>query len=105
MLELYQKMPQQKIRVMIAHDQTVVREGLAAVLNRQKHIEVTAHAKKLSQVPDFFRKHRPNILIMDLRMDGEETFATIQMMKAEFPSAAVLIISGSEGSEIGRASC
>jgi len=93
-------MPQsQKIHVMIANDQTLVREGLATVLSRQKNMEVIAQTGKLSHVADYFRKHHPNILIMDLRMDGKDTFAIIKQMVEEFPSAAVLIISSSEGSE------
>jgi DNA-binding NarL/FixJ family response regulator len=84
---------------MIANDQTVVREGLIAVLNRQKNIEVIAQTGKLSQVLDYFRRHHPNVLIMDLRMEGKETFETIKKVQQEFPSSAVLIISASEGSE------
>jgi DNA-binding NarL/FixJ family response regulator len=89
----------QKIQVLIANDQTVVRQGLATILNRQKNIEVVAQTGKLSQVLDYFRRYHPNVLIMDLRLDGKETFETMKKLQEQFPSAALLIVSASEGSE------
>jgi DNA-binding NarL/FixJ family response regulator len=88
-----------KITVMIANDQTLVQEGLATVLNRQKNIEVVAQTGKASQVLEYFQRYKPNVLIMDLRLDGKDSFEIMKDIQEKFPSAAILIISASEGSE------
>jgi len=93
-------MPQSdKIQVMIANDQVLVREGLGAVLNRNKNIEVTAQAEKVGQVLDYFRKYRPNVLLIDLRMEGMDTIEIIRKIREDFPKAAILMVSAYDGSE------
>lgn len=88
-----------KIQVLIANDQSLVREGLAAVLNRQKHIEVVAQTGKLSQVMENIRRYHPGILLIDLRLDGSDTIETIKKIREEFPKVAILMVSDSDGSE------
>lgn len=88
-----------KISVMIANDHTLVREGLAAVINRKKNMEVAAQTGKLSQVHEYFLRHRPGVLIIDLRLGGKETIDTIKKLQTQFPSVAILILSDSDGSE------
>jgi len=89
----------QKIQVLIAHDQSLVREGLATVLNRQKNIEVVAQTGKLSQLLECMVRHRPNVLLMDLRLDGSDTTETIKKIHADFPTLAILMVGESDGSE------
>ncbi len=88
-----------KIQVLIANDQVLVREGLATVLNRQKHMEVVAHAGKLSQVQEQFRQYRPNVLLIDLKLDKLDTVETIRKIHEDFPRAAILMVSSFDGSE------
>lgn len=90
---------QQKIQVLIANDQALVREGLATVLNRQKHIEVVAQAGKISQVVEHFRQYRPNVLLIDLRLSGLDAIETIRKIHEDFPTAAILMVSAHDGSE------
>lgn len=89
----------EKISVMIANDQNLVREGLVNVLNRHKHIELVAQTTTLSQIAEDFLRHRPKVLITDLRLGGKDTIETIKKIMEQFPSAAILIVSASEGSE------
>lgn len=89
----------EKITIMIASDQNLVREGLITVLNRQKHIQIVAQTTKLSQVPEDFLRYRPDVLITDLRLAGMDTTDMIKKIMEQFPSAAILIVSASEGSE------
>jgi DNA-binding NarL/FixJ family response regulator len=88
-----------KIQVMIANDQNLVREGLAAVLNRQKDIRVVAQTGKISQVVDYFERHRPNVLLIDLRLGGSDTIETIKTICEKHPAAAILMVSEYDGSE------
>lgn len=95
----------QKIQVLIANDQSLVREGLAAVLNHEKQMEVVAQTGKLSQVLEHFRTYRPSVLLIDLRLGGSDTIETIKKIHEDFPSAAILMVSGHDGSEIYIVHC
>lgn len=89
----------QKIQVLIANDQGLVREGLASVLSRRKDMDVLAPAKNLSQVVESFRRNHPHVLLIDLRLGGRDTIETIRKVHQDFPSTAILIVSNSDGSE------
>ena len=89
----------EKIQVMIANDQILVREGIAAVLNRQKGMEVVAQTGKLSEVMEYFLRYRPKVLLIDLRLGKSDTLETIKTIRQKFPGAGVLIFSDQDGSE------
>ena len=89
----------EKIQVMIANDQILVREGIAAVLNRQKGMEVVAQTGKLSEVMEYFLRYRPKVLLIDLRLSKSDTLETIKTIRQKFPGAGVLIFSDQDGSE------
>jgi CheY-like chemotaxis protein len=57
-----------KIRVLIADNHPVVREGLAAILNRQEDMVVVGEAGNGSEALEQWRRYRPDITLMDLRM-------------------------------------
>src|SRR5262249_6483980 len=88
-----------KIQVLIANDQVLVREGLATILDRQKQFEVIDKVGKLSQVMESFRLHRPQVLLIDLRLEGLDTIATVIQINQLFPGAAILMVSSYDGSE------
>jgi len=88
-----------KIKVLIADDEVLVREGLAAVLNRHAAMEVAAQIDKLPQLVESIRHYHPHVLLIDLRLDGADTTDSIQKMHKEFPSLAILVLSSHDGSE------
>lgn len=60
----------QKIRVLLADDQTLVRAGFRLVLNRDPQIEVIAEAADGADAADLALLHRPDVVLMDIRMPG-----------------------------------
>ncbi|ROO89997.1 LuxR family two component transcriptional regulator [Actinocorallia herbida] len=63
------------IRVVIADDQTIVRAGFAALLGAQEDITVVGEAGDGAEAVDLARRHRPDVMVMDVRMprmDGIE---------------------------------
>lgn len=92
-------MQPQRIQVLIASDQGLVRQGLAAVLNRCSEIHVVASLDNLSDVEASFRQNRPNVLLIDLRLGGSSSIELIRKIHEDFPATAVLIVSSSDGSE------
>ena len=93
-------MPQTKaIRVLIANDDVLVREGLATIINRQKEMKVVDQAGSISQVMNAVRRDTPDVLLIDLRLDGMDALEVILKVHESHPSTAILILSSYEGSE------
>jgi len=84
---------------MIANDQALVREGLAAILKRHKNFEIVAQIGKLSELAGAYRQNRPNVLLIDLRLEGSDTIQAIKKLREDFPNAVILMVSESDGSE------
>jgi DNA-binding NarL/FixJ family response regulator len=57
-----------KIQVLIADDHVTVREGLAAMIGRQPDMMVVAEAANGIEAVNLWRKHRPDVALLDLRM-------------------------------------
>jgi DNA-binding NarL/FixJ family response regulator len=93
-------MPQtEEIRVLIAHDEVLTREGLATIINRRKEMKVVDLAGNISEVINAIQLQRPDVLLIDLRLDGLDSVEVIQKVRETFPSVAIVILSGYEGSE------
>jgi DNA-binding NarL/FixJ family response regulator len=81
-----------KVRVVVADDQRVVREGLVTVLDILPDVEVVGAAADGEQALALVERHRPQVVLMDLRMprtDGVEATARITR---EHPSTKVVVL-------------
>jgi DNA-binding NarL/FixJ family response regulator len=92
------------IRILVVDDHFMVRMGLSASLNVEPDIEVVAEAGNGEAALEAYRIHRPNLVMMDLRLPGMSgTECTAEIVR-EFPDARVLILSThSSEEEIYRA--
>jgi two-component system NarL family response regulator len=79
------------IRCMIADDHTVVRDGLAAILDQEADLMVVARASNGREALELFRLHRPHVTVMDLRMPEMDGIAATRAIRAEFPQARIII--------------
>src|SRR5262245_55088288 len=80
------------IRVVVADDQQIVREGFAALLATQPDIEVVATAADGHEAVDVCRRQRPDVVLMDVRMpvmDG--IVATRQLTAGQHPPRVVVL--------------
>ncbi|WP_053217173.1 response regulator transcription factor [Virgibacillus senegalensis] len=80
------------INVLIADDQTIFCEGLAALLDLEQDIKVVACAANGSEAIEFAEKHRPDIVLMDLRMPGVGGLSATRMIKGKFPVMKILML-------------
>jgi DNA-binding NarL/FixJ family response regulator len=80
------------IRVLIADDQRVVREGLATLVGLIDGVEVIATAGDGSEALERARSERPDIVLMDLRMPRMEGAEATRQIRAEVPAAQVLVL-------------
>jgi two-component system NarL family response regulator len=89
----------EKIRVLIANDQTMIREGLSTVINRQKDLEVVGQSAEIATLFDTIRHKNPDVILIDLKLDGVDTFDVIRKLSDSFPKIAIIIFSSFDGSE------
>ncbi len=80
------------IRLLIAEDHFIAREGLVAIFNRVAEIAVIAEAENGEQAVTLYRQHQPDIALIDLRMPKLDGLGTIIQIRREFPTACLIIL-------------
>ena len=86
-----------RIRVLVADDHPVVRNGLAGVIAQQPELELVGEAANGRQAVERYREHRPDVVLMDLRMPEVDGVTAIGLIRAEFPDARILALTTYEG--------
>lgn len=87
------------IRLLLVDDHAVLRAGLANVLNFEPGLRVVAEADDGETAIDLWRKHQPDVMLLDLSMAGIDGIETLQRLRREFPEARVLMLTSSEAPE------
>jgi two-component system NarL family response regulator len=87
------------IRVLVAEDHNMVRQGLVALLNVVEGMEVVAEAADGLEAIEQFRKHQPHITLMDLRMPRLGGVEAIERLRAEFSQARFIVLTTYDGDE------
>lgn len=91
--------PLAKIRVILADDHPVVRDGLANMVNQQPDMEVVAEAGDGEQAIALFARHQPDVMVLDLRMPKRDGVAVVATVLALHPKARLLIMTTYDGDE------
>jgi len=81
-----------KIRILIADDHPVVREGLAGMLAGQSDFEVVGLASDGNMAVELHKEHAPDLTLMDLQMPKLDGVGAIEAIKAEDSSAHILVL-------------
>ena len=81
------------IRAVIADDHSIVREGLAAVINREPDMEVVGEARNWPEAIDQVLQNRPDVAVLDLHMRGMEPADGVATLREKFPAAQTIIYS------------
>jgi DNA-binding NarL/FixJ family response regulator len=87
------------IRILVVDDHFMVRMGLSASLNVESDMEVIAEAGSGNDALEAYRKHHPNLVLMDLRLPGMSGVECTAAMIREFPAASILMLSTHSGEE------
>ncbi len=87
------------IRVLVADDHPVVREGLAAILLRQPDMAVVAEAESGERACALCSTQRPDVVLMDLRMPGMGGVAATRWIGERVPACHVLVLTTFDGDE------
>jgi len=85
-------------------DHPLLREGLAAIINSQPDMVLVAQASNAQEGIQQFRKHRPDVTLMDLRLPDKSGIDAMIDVRSEFPEARIVMLTTFEGDvEIQRA--
>jgi two-component system NarL family response regulator len=87
------------IRILIVDDHFVVRMGLLSSVNKESDMVAVAEASTAPQAIALYRKHTPDIVLMDLRLPGMNGIDATFALCREFPEARVIAISTYDGGE------
>jgi two-component system NarL family response regulator len=87
------------IRVLIVDDHSIVRQGLATIINRDPEMTVIAQAEDGQQVIALFREYQPDVTLMDLRMPQVGGVEAITAICAEFKSARIIVLTTYDSDE------
>lgn len=83
-----------KIQVMLVEDQTVLREGLAAIISLQSDMEVVAEAENGLEAVPLAKQHKPDVVILDMVMPKQDGLATIPGLLEAHPTVRILVLTG-----------
>ncbi|MBW4503367.1 MAG: response regulator transcription factor [Scytonema hyalinum WJT4-NPBG1] len=87
------------IRVLIVDDHSIIRQGLATIINRDPEMTVIAQAEDGRQAIDLFREYQPDVTLMDLRMPQIAGVEAITAICAEFKPARIIVLTTYNGDE------
>ncbi len=96
--------PPKKIRILLVDDHAVIRMGLTTAAGDAPDMEVVAGVETGREAVDAFRRLRPDVVVLDLRLHGMGGIETMQALREEFKDVRILIFSSfAKGEEIFRA--
>jgi len=84
---------------MIVDDHPLVRVGMATVISQQADMTLVAETDSGREALELYRRHQPDLILMDMRLHGESGAQATSAIVGEFPAAHVLMISNYEGDE------
>jgi DNA-binding NarL/FixJ family response regulator len=85
------------IRILTVDDHQLLREGIAAVLSAQDDMTLVGEASNGREALESFRRLRPDVVLMDLRMPEMNGLEAIAAIRAEFPNARLIVLTTYSG--------
>jgi DNA-binding NarL/FixJ family response regulator len=80
------------IRVLLADDHTIVRNGVSQILAEQPDIEVVAQAADGATAVALYRDERPDVSLIDLRMPSLDGVQVVEQIRREHPDAVLVVL-------------
>lgn len=89
--------PERVIRILSVEDHPVFREGLSTIISSQQDMVLVACTANATEAIAEFRRHRPDITLMDLQLPGINGTDALISIRGEFPQARIIMLSTSDG--------
>jgi two-component system, NarL family, invasion response regulator UvrY len=81
------------IKILIADDHPLIRNGLKQIISRENDIEVTCEASNAEEVFELIKNYKIDVLILDISMPGMSGFEVLDKIKQKLPELPVLMLS------------
>jgi DNA-binding NarL/FixJ family response regulator len=88
--------PKKRVKVLIADDQTLFREGIKDLLENEKSVEVIGEAADGQEVVRLAKKLKPDVILMDIKLPHLDGVSATRQIRKELPNTNVLILSSYE---------
>ncbi len=85
------------IRILLVEDQYFARLALHSVIDAREEMRIVAESANGAEAVALYRAHRPDLVMMDLRLPGLSGFDAIRAIRNENPEARILVLSNYEG--------
>jgi two-component system NarL family response regulator len=92
-------LPNTPIRVLVVDDHPMIRAGLTATIEPEPDMTVVGSASTGREGLEQYRQHQPDVMLIDLKMPEMGGVETIRTIRAEFPSAKIIVVSTYQGDE------
>ena len=87
------------IRVLIADDNAIVRQGLVSLLQQEPDLSVVGQAGNGQEAIKMFSQHQPDVVLMDLRMPQMDGIQAIKTIRGEFANPQIVVLTTYDGDE------
>ena len=88
-----------KIRVMLVEDHILMRVGLKTTAEGEPDMEVIAEVADGRQVLENYRRHKPDVVLLDLRLPGMDGIQIIKQLRQEAPEVRIVVLSSYGGGD------
>lgn len=88
-----------KLRILVADDHYVVRMGVIAIINHQPNMEIVGEAINGAQAVELFRRHQPDLVLLDSRMPQMDGVQAARAIRELSPAARILMLTAFDGDE------
>lgn len=86
-----------QVRILIVDDHPALRDGLRALLGGSPDFDVVAEASTGEEAIEAYRRHQPDIVLMDLQMPGMGGVAAVTTIRSEWPGARIVVFTTYSG--------
>jgi DNA-binding NarL/FixJ family response regulator len=80
-------------------DHPLVRKGIASILGNERDMKLVAEAGNGREALDVVRRHKPDVILMDLRMPELDGIAAVKRIRAEMPEAKIIALTSFDGDQ------
>jgi DNA-binding NarL/FixJ family response regulator len=87
------------VRILCVDDHRIVRDGIALILSREPDITVVATAATAQEAVSEFKRHQPDVTLMDLRLGESSGIDAIREIRREYPTARIVVLTMYQGDE------